>query len=401
MRILQLGLLWSYVISMTAMESHTSDAEDNIHTDMINYDGVACSYYMASSAIPGAGRGIFTNIHINLSGLVEESPTLTISSAISSHWTLNDYIYASDNENRSLVAFGMAMLYNHQPLAKRNVFHLWGDYSVNCEPETTSPFSTSTHIGYYANKELKPGEELLTNYGDDDWFELRNLSMANSSTENTSTNDEHLSQPVEYLAEHGVCLSFVYVSNSSLPMAGRGLFAAKNFKEGELIYVSPVLLLPKQEVFASGQDSVLMNYVIAPLTEVDVAIFPLGLTAIANHQSSMFANMRYGWDNRSFEILNNDPLSIFNTAYAPLDLAYYATRDISAHEELTFDYGEAWINAWALYLASTHHSYLDEDTGDILKFRYPIDPIPGLIPSAWNDVTCMGLYCPQSIEVEV
>jgi hypothetical protein len=115
----------------------------------------------------------------------------------------------------------------------------------------------------------------------------------------------------------------------------------------------------------------------------------------ANHQGRKTANMAYRWTAESLETLAQDPRELLKLPYAPLDLEYYALREIAADEELTIDYGEEWINAWSSYtnlLLSMPVVQLAQQRHGI-KFRHPIIPITGLFPSSWDGLTCVGERC--------
>lgn len=116
---------------------------------------------------------------------------------------------------------------------------------------------------------------------------------------------------------------------------------------------------------------------------------------MANHRGRNSANMGYRWTAESLETLQRDPNELLKLPHAPVDLEYYALRDIAVDEELTIDYGEDWVNAWANYvgtLLSIPAWQLAQGRHNS-KFRHPIVPVTGLIPNRWNDWTCVGESC--------
>jgi hypothetical protein len=130
----------------------------------------------------------------------------------------------------------------------------------------------------------------------------------------------------------------------------------KAFKRGEIIYVSPTLLMPKDEVIQLGTNTdshiIIQNYCIAS-PDASIVLFPIGLGVIANHAPPSMANMEielYWWTDHEKK-QNSSLVELSKSSSAELDLAYRATRDIAEGEELLIDYGEAWINAWASHLA--------------------------------------------------
>lgn len=93
------------------------------------------------------------------------------------------------------------------------------------------------------------------------------------------------------LASKGICLSNVYVAKSNIPLAGRGLFAKETFAKGKIVTVSPVLPIKLDFLLEFPESDLMMNYVFSyPGSEV--ALFPIGIAAMKNHNIE---------DNFSFE----------------------------------------------------------------------------------------------------
>jgi hypothetical protein len=65
---------------------------------------------------------------------------------------------------------------------------------------------------------------------------------------------------------------------------GKGLFSNKDFKKGDIVTVSPTLLLPKDniEIIGENSNSVLQNYCIASPNSSYV-FFPIGYSPLINH----------------------------------------------------------------------------------------------------------------------
>jgi hypothetical protein len=169
-----------------------------------------------------------------------------------------------------------------------------------------------------------------------------------------------------------------------LPFAGRGLFASRNFVKGEIVSISPILLLPKDEVaeLASYSDSVLQNYCIAS-PDSSVVFLPLGLGALANHAMAGTAKIEleiFWWkslhpndDIDKMRKLNSTLVEWIQEKFAPLDIAYRATRDINEGEEITYDYGEDWINSWATHLAEVNEWLVETAAGTMAKMKGEVE----------------------------
>jgi hypothetical protein len=146
------------------------------------------------------------------------------------------------------------------------------------------------------------------------------------------------------------------VKKSTLSFAGKGLFAAKDFEEGEVVTISPTMVVPKDEAAAVGHssDTIIQNYCMSLPNVSSVVLFPFGLSALANHARGERANIGpewHWWTEEEKESKTAMSLASLRAApFAQLDIAYRATRRISQGEELMFDYGDEWANAWTRHL---------------------------------------------------
>ena len=145
------------------------------------------------------------------------------------------------------------------------------------------------------------------------------------------------------------------LSTLSLICAGKGLFAKKDFRKGDLVVVSPVLLLPKDRIESiSNSNTVLMNYCIASPASSTV-MFPFAWGAVANHAPPQRANLEvelFWWNKAEESEKISTPLSELSSRLsAQLDLGYRATRDIMRGEEMLYNYGDEWQAEWIAYLA--------------------------------------------------
>lgn len=142
---------------------------------------------------------------------------------------------------------------------------------------------------------------------------------------------------------------------------GKGLFARKDYLKGELVTVSPILLMDKDLVMrSSSTPSVLMNYCVAS-EHSSLVMFPFALSALSNHASPRRANLEielYWWNTDEEggnkvkeEKMNTSLLTLSTAPYAQLDLGYRATKDVKRGEELLYSYGQDWQDAWITYSA--------------------------------------------------
>jgi len=201
----------------------------------------------------------------------------------------------------------------------------------------------------------------------------------------------------------GHCLSDIYVDESTIPLAGKGVFANRDFKKGEIVSISPILLMPRKSVSdeSSHSNSVLINYLYTT-NYSNVGILPLGTGVVINHPPKKGAeNVAvewYYWTEKKGDVSKKEhtrlthesPVEkLISSEFSPLDMAYRATKDIVEGEEIFMDYGDEWFDAWHAHVmeSNVYMRYLLQDpdsTHEFPLFRTPIGLPPGIIPESWQ-----------------
>ncbi len=97
---------------------------------------------------------------------------------------------------------------------------------------------------------------------------------------------------------------------------GRGVFATQAIAAGEIVEICPTL-----EVADDAASGRLRDYVFSSNDDDGIAVLPLGYGALYNHSTD--ANLEH-------------------VEHGPQLIAYVATRDVQAGEELTINYGDGW-----------------------------------------------------------
>ena len=110
-------------------------------------------------------------------------------------------------------------------------------------------------------------------------------------------------------------MSLISVKES--PGKGRGVFAERNLKRGEIIESCPVIVLPAEEVDAFELTQ-LYNYYFAWDEASEEAAIALGYGSLYNHSYTPNAKYRKDFDNNL--------------------LKYICIRDIQKDEEITINY---------------------------------------------------------------
>ena len=118
-----------------------------------------------SELIKNNERGLFASRDYKEGDLIENCPTLMVSiDYINYPNKINDYVFESNVDDHVLIPFGYCGLINHS------------DSMQNCSWVISSDNST---IRMYAVKDIKYGEELYTNYGNEYWNDRDSIHLVN------------------------------------------------------------------------------------------------------------------------------------------------------------------------------------------------------------------------------
>jgi hypothetical protein len=339
------------------------------------------------SVVPGFGRGIYAGKNYKVDETVEVSPSLLIKNSFAMENQLQYFVYATDDEAYDAIVFGEGMMYNS--LDTENLVHQWADELQGFDSLYEEPFTNYTSFKYTTEHSVRLGEELFVNYGIE-WFEQRSQQPIKSS--DVSKRRYSLAD----LDTYGFCLSNTYISESSIPMAGRGLFSHKPYKQGETVIISPVLLLPRLDVESTADSSVLINYCLTS-NQSSVALLPISAGGMINN-GGISSNVEIMWetDTSTQSHLSWPTSHLASLNYAPLSAKYVAKRPIMIGEEITLSYGEEWERNWMKYLddlriwSEKYSSY----GGHFMKpqFRHMIEVPLGMFPETFFH-ECFGKKC--------
>jgi hypothetical protein len=376
---------------------------------MIN--SFTCQLYLAPSLLPHAGFGIFSGVSHEISTFLRHEPTVLIDDLLLEEYQFSNYFYASRNGDYAVCAFGISMMLNH--LETPNLDRSWSSSGLRYDHIQTlslRPYTTYTEFDFTTNSKIQIGQELYTKYGSAQWFYDRDIPYDPSLRPGSR-------YTIHELQKVGHCLDNVRVGESLIPMAGRGLFANRNFQMNELVTLSPLLTAPLHQIRKEGVFSLLINYCVTSLIS-DFALLPIGYAALANHGGRV-ANLRMEWydtkewnqflnvssdqdsffqtRDRIFEGLNHS--SILNSPSGNLYFGYYATREILNGEELTIDYGLAWEMAYSRYLDTMSDWFQRNQEIHLItapQFRHPIETSHDFYPKVMRK-SCVGKGCSSSL----
>ncbi len=114
----------------------------------------------------------------------------------------------------------------------------------------------------------------------------------------------------------------IYVSKSTIPNAGRGVFALNDIKKGEIIERCPVLQVPENDV-SNLNGSFLVTYFYYLGKDKNKIAFALGFGSLYNHTYK--PNAQYKGNEKDTEI------------------KFIALYDIKKDEEITVNYNQGKI----------------------------------------------------------
>jgi hypothetical protein len=408
----------------------------------------SCQIFLGKSPTPGMGRGIIAGRNFSVGTLIEQTLSLPLRHDVISKWQIRNYVFDTNERDFSMALLGLGMIYNHR--VPSHVRHDWVTSKFVETRDQKWAHSTFSPIEFKITREVLAGQEIFVSYGDSDWFSGRGIEIAAGSfpacnqtdiesgsagngscliaspsdplgetdgimaeinnKENDLSSKDANGIPLEELKKSAYCITDVYMSRSLLPAAGDGLFASRDFRAGEVVTITPVLVLPRHEVAMASRAShcVLQNYCIASEGVEGSVLLPIGHAAMANHQNESTANLKMRWHfwdeedkakievGRSLQSLEDEP-------YGPLDLAFVAHGDIAADEELTVFYGHDWEYHWTRYLAevvdwtmAVHAAGSDSEESEETEsgaslpmpmFRHFIEAPKGMFPAHWSTET--------------
>jgi SET domain len=167
---------------------------------------------------------------------------------------------------------------------------------------------------------------------------------------------------IEWLEENGRCLDNLRPDISTIQQAGRGAFATRQLRKGQIVAPMPLVHVQRHHMEVYGADDVddpessiwlegkqqLLNYVYGH-PESSLLLFPYSpVVNYINHNATQM-NVKLQWSslpNHKAEWLHKSSSSVSREKHAGLIMELVATQDIAPGHEIFLDYGSAWEKAW-------------------------------------------------------
>jgi hypothetical protein len=331
-------------------------------------DNGECRFYLAESAIPHGGIGMFAATGVISGGAVgnvdiclyvADTPHGT---HLDSHtWGRGKFFGQYEGSHSRAACEGYATLYNTAPVSAINT------KLVSLREPTNAGLDRKTHPGagaisqFYgihseAVDHIPAGGELTIHYGDWDFDDPQSYMKP--------------SHKPEWLRKNGFCIDNIEIQPATDPQMGRGAFAIRSLPKGTVVAPAPLQIFKNRADFTKkGREALFVNYCFQPKNS-DMLLFPYGPAVNLINHGGAKANVAMRWSQHKLHHstwLYLPQKELFETATpGGLVLEVVALRDIQANEELFFDYGKDWEDAW-----KTHVQNWQPTVGD--GYVYPAD----------------------------
>lgn len=385
-----------YLRSLSSSSSATATDTDTRNGNDFpgNQNNEQCDFYLAESAIPRGGLGVFTTLPLAKGSPAQAWPDICIyltdasqskGTEIDTH-TWQSYRFGAQwlggRRGVRAACMGLVTIFNSmgmkeyasaRPNADPSLIHTNGGLDRSRDPGA----GAITH--YYgatsvAIRDLVAGSELMiwdTGHGGDQY------ALDEVKNDGRSELDIELVPPPvrspEWLKKHGMCADNIQVRMATDPTMGRGAFAKRFLSKGKVIAPAPLQIYPNRAKFLAPvndkdrqirekrlkfkyeNDQLFVNYSFQPKGST-LLLYPYGPgVGLINHASKTSGkiNAKLRWSdhhtNHGKQWLDSSfSLDQFWKMQYPgsLILDVVALRNISEGEEIFIDYGTEWEAAW-------------------------------------------------------
>lgn len=321
-----------------------------------------CRFYLAESAIPRSGLGLFTAIELHKGDTAQSMSDICIYVAdtpesethFTTHsWARDVFFGMYEGRNPRGACEGFATLFNSMPpgvqTSKLVLLQTHDNAGLRRADEPgAGAISHYTGISSVATRDVKAGSELTIDYTD--WpYNKRQKYVAPDRS-------------VPWLREHGMCIDNIRIATATDPSMGRGAFAARHLSHGSIVSPAPLQFFSDRQAFAQvsrGPETLFINYCLS-IGNTNMMLYPYGPGVnLINHASANTKNkpnVEWRWSTHSMHHHTwlDLPMSQLQQMDYPggLILDVVALRDLQPGEELFMDYGLAWEEAWEEHVAS-------------------------------------------------
>lgn len=372
----------------TSLRKATNPTDTNKNQN----DNDQCRFYLAESAIPQSGLGLFTAVDLkpgdeaqsmaDVCVYVADTPRKTHFETHS--WARDVFFGSFEGRNPRAACEGFATLFNSMPpgvqTSKLVMIPEYAHHNAGLHRKSDPGAGAVTQ--YYgitstATRNVQAGSELTIDYGDWSYDSHRTYKAP--------------SRPVSWLREHGMCIDNIRIRIATDPSMGRGAFAARSLSKGTVVAPAPVQFFPKRSIFAKQTPEALFVNYCFQLSGTSILAFPYGPGVNMINHSKKSPNVKVQWSKHPMHHSHwlTLPMQQFWQMDYPggLILDIVALRDIQPGEELFMDYGDEWQQAWDSHVQNwkpLHNSteYVYETSMDLSQpFRTVLEQETNPYPS--------------------
>ena len=377
----------------TVVSAHTVNSYQQHHASALttSSDNDQCRFYLAESAIPNGGLGIFAGIGLHPDDTVAfpdiclfvadmQAPVEQWMQMRTHTWGKGKFFGQNEGETSRGACQGLATTLNTMPRHMVNTELVSPVLPTNAGlHRATQPGAGSIthHYGIHgkALDVVTAGSELTIWYGDwtfdpsatyvkpersvswlqehgtilDRWWMIDVAFLfLDANAWFVSLTESHL-----LLFFLGWCIDNIEIQIATDPSMGRGAFARRAMVQDQVVAAAPLQSFPNRAVFQDQiPEQLYVNYCFQP-KDSTMLFFPYGQgVGLINHSNK--PNVYLRWSSNPMhhaDWLDLDWDSYWEKSYSgAIILEVVAMRDLVPGEELFLDYGRDWEAAWSKHV---------------------------------------------------
>lgn len=258
-----------------------------------------CRLYLAESAIPHGGLGIFTAVgvppdtvlNVDQCIYVHDAPSFEGFQLRTHSYGRNTFFGQFEGRNSRAACEGLATLMNTMPVTAITAKLVSPPKADNAGLDRRLNPGAGAITQYYGIKTVSvdiipPGSEITHDYGDWDF---------------KGDPKKYIKpvRPPEWLRENGFCIDNIDILPATDPQMGRGAFSTRYLSKGTVVAPAPMQVYPRRQDFTKkGREALIVNYCFQAKGS-DLLFFPYGPAVNLINHSHNQANVYLRWSQAS------------------------------------------------------------------------------------------------------
>ena len=258
-----------------------------------------CRLYLAESAIPHGGLGIFTAVgvppdtvlNVDQCIYVHDAPSFEGFQLRTHSYGRNTFFGQFEGRNSRAACEGLATLMNTMPVTAITAKLVSPPKADNAGLDRRTSPGAGAITQYYGIKTISidiipAGSEITHDYGDWDFH---------------GDPKDYIKpvRPTEWLHENGFCIDNIDILPATDPEMGRGAFSTRYLSKGSVVAPAPMQVYPRRQDFTKkGREALIVNYCFQAKGS-DLLFFPYGPAVNLINHSQNKANVYIRWSRAS------------------------------------------------------------------------------------------------------